>query len=89
MSAYPGGMAAPTSYEEARAELAQIVQRLEAGTGSLEEALGLWERGEELAAYCAGWLEGALERIAQAPGETADATTAPGTPTPDEEEPSD
>jgi len=63
VSAYPGGMAAPTSYEEARAELAEIVRRLEAGTGSLEEALALWERGEELAAYCAGWLEGALERI--------------------------
>lgn len=73
MSAYPGGMAAPTSYEEARAELAQIVQRLEAGTGSLEEALGLWERGEELAAYCAGWLEGALERISTTDSQTPDA----------------
>ena len=33
------------SYEQARAELAQVVERLEAGGTSLEESLALWETG--------------------------------------------
>ena len=37
------------SYEQARAELASVVERLEAGGTSLEESLALWERGEALA----------------------------------------
>ncbi|MEH0841859.1 exodeoxyribonuclease VII small subunit [Micromonospora sp. CPCC 205711] len=51
------------SYEQARAELAQVVERLEAGGTSLEESLALWERGEKLAEICQGWLEGARARI--------------------------
>ncbi len=51
------------SYEQARAELASVVERLEAGGTSLEEALALWERGERLAEICQGWLDGARERI--------------------------
>ena len=38
------------SYEQARAELASVVERLEAGGTTLEESLALWERGEKLAA---------------------------------------
>ena len=37
------------SYEQARAELASVVERLEAGGTTLEESLALWERGEKLA----------------------------------------
>lgn len=51
------------SYEQARAELASVVERLEAGGGSLEESLALWERGEQLADICQRWLDGARERI--------------------------
>ncbi|WP_018351599.1 exodeoxyribonuclease VII small subunit [Longispora albida] len=51
------------TYEEARAELAQVVERLEAGGVSLEESLALWERGEKLAAVCQEWLEGARVRL--------------------------
>jgi exodeoxyribonuclease VII small subunit len=51
------------SYEEARAELATVVERLEAGGTSLEESLALWERGERLADVCQRWLDGARERI--------------------------
>ena len=51
------------SYEQARAELAQVVERLETGGTSLEESLALWERGEKLAEICQGWLEGARARI--------------------------
>lgn len=51
------------SYEQARAELAAVVERLEAGGGSLEESLALWERGEQLADVCQRWLDGARERL--------------------------
>jgi exodeoxyribonuclease VII, small subunit len=51
------------SYEQARAELASVVERLEAGGASLEESLALWERGERLAEICQSWLEGARARI--------------------------
>jgi len=51
------------SYEEARAELARVVERLESGGGTLEEALSLWERGEQLAAVCQRWLDGARARL--------------------------
>jgi exodeoxyribonuclease VII small subunit len=54
------------SYEEARGELATVVERLEAGGTSLEESLALWERGEELAAMCQRWLDGARTRLDQA-----------------------
>jgi exodeoxyribonuclease VII small subunit len=51
------------SYEQARAELASVVERLEAGGGSLEESLALWERGEQLADICQQWLDGARARL--------------------------
>ncbi len=51
------------SYEAARAELAEVVNKLESGGGTLEEALALWERGEELAAICQSRLDGARARL--------------------------
>ena len=54
------------SYEEARAELARVVERLESGGGTLEESLALWERGELLAQVCQRWLDGARARLAAA-----------------------
>jgi exodeoxyribonuclease VII small subunit len=51
------------SYEEARAELARVVERLESGGGTLEESLALWERGEALAEICQQWLDGARARL--------------------------
>jgi exodeoxyribonuclease VII small subunit len=51
------------SYEAARDELVSIVQRLESGGAPLDEALALWERGEELAAICQRWLDGARAKI--------------------------
>ncbi|MBL6278864.1 exodeoxyribonuclease VII small subunit [Micromonospora fiedleri] len=53
----------PLNYEQARAELASVVEQLEAGGTSLEESLALWERGEELAVICQRWLDGARARI--------------------------
>jgi len=54
------------SYEQAREELTNVVKRLEAGGLSLEQSLDLWERGEELAAICSQWLEGARARLTAA-----------------------
>ncbi|MBA0051348.1 exodeoxyribonuclease VII small subunit [Streptomyces sp. AJS327] len=54
---------ASLSYEQARAELVEVVRRLEAGGVPLEESLALWERGEELSRICREWLEGARARL--------------------------
>ncbi|MPZ59923.1 MAG: exodeoxyribonuclease VII small subunit [Propionibacteriales bacterium] len=56
------------SYEQARDELIQVVQRLEAGGTTLEESLSLWERGEALARICQTRLEGARARLDAASG---------------------
>ena len=50
-------------YEAARAELADVVRRLESGGQTLEESLVLWERGEELADICQRWLRDATVRL--------------------------
>lgn len=57
---------AAMTYEQARDELVQVVQHLEAGEPTLEGSLALWERGEALAARCQEWLDGARERLAAA-----------------------
>lgn len=51
------------SYEAARDELANVVASLETGSATLEESLKLWERGEELAAICQEWLDGAKKKL--------------------------
>ena len=51
------------SYEQARDELVALVQRLESCGVPLDESLALWERGEQLAAICQSWLDGAKARI--------------------------
>lgn len=61
---------APT-FEQAFAELEEVVARLEAGGLSLEETLSLYERGQALAAQCAALLDSAqlrLEELRPAPG---------------------
>lgn len=54
------------SYEQAREQLTTVVKRLEAGGLTLEESIELWERGEQLAAVCTQWLDGARARLAAA-----------------------
>jgi exodeoxyribonuclease VII small subunit len=66
----------PASYEQARAELEDVVRRLEAGGISLEESLTLWERGELLATVCDRFLEGARTRLERA-GEAAQPQEGP------------
>jgi exodeoxyribonuclease VII small subunit len=66
----------PQTYEEARAELEDVVRRLETGGVALEESLALWERGEQLARQCQDWLDGARRRL-DAVREPAAATADP------------
>jgi exodeoxyribonuclease VII small subunit len=54
---------AEPSFEEARAELERIVAQLESGEAGLEEAIALWERGEELYRLCVAKLDAAQGRV--------------------------
>ena len=51
------------TFEAAQKELEQIVRRLEAGEASLDEAIALWQRGEELYRFCLGKLDAAQGEI--------------------------
>jgi exodeoxyribonuclease VII small subunit len=56
---------APT-FEEAQKELERIVGELETGRASLEDAVALWERGNDLYRYCLEKLdsaEGTIEEL--------------------------
>lgn len=56
------------TFETAQKELEQIVERLERGDADLDEAIALWERGEELLRFCLTRLEtaeGKIEELAQ------------------------
>jgi exodeoxyribonuclease VII small subunit len=51
------------TFEQAQTELEKIVERLEQGQASLDEALALWERGEQLYAFCRDKLDGAQGKV--------------------------
>jgi exodeoxyribonuclease VII small subunit len=51
------------TFEQAQRELEGIVDRLERGEVPLDEAIALWERGEQLYRVCAGKLDAARGRI--------------------------
>ena len=53
----------PLTFEQALAALQDIVAQLERGDLSLERALALHSRGQELAAYCAAQLDQAELRV--------------------------
>jgi exodeoxyribonuclease VII small subunit len=50
-------------FEEAQRELEQIVQQLETGQADLDDAIKLWERGEELYRLCVSKLDSAQGKI--------------------------
>lgn len=56
-------MSAEPTFETAQKELEEIVHRLESGQASLDEAIALWERGEELYRFCGEKLDAAQGRI--------------------------
>ena len=49
--------AAPESFEQAMAELAQLVTQMESGELALEASVAAYARGSELVKYCAAQLE--------------------------------
>lgn len=51
------------SFEEALRELERIVTRLESGDAQLQEAIDLYERGDQLRRQCAARLDAAQARI--------------------------
>jgi exodeoxyribonuclease VII small subunit len=51
------------TFEEARRELERIVSELESGRADLEQALALWERGEELHRLCLAKLDAAQGKV--------------------------
>jgi exodeoxyribonuclease VII small subunit len=51
------------SFEEALAELEQIVKRLEEGKGKLDEAISSYERGAQLKQHCEAKLGEAQGRV--------------------------
>jgi exodeoxyribonuclease VII small subunit len=53
------------TYEEAREALADVISELEGGQATLGESMKLWERGEELAAICQEWLDGASASLTE------------------------
>jgi len=54
---------AEPTFERAQAELEQIVERLERGQVPLDEAIALWERGEQLHAFCRAKLDAAQGKV--------------------------
>ena len=56
-------MSTEPTFEAAQRELEQIVQRLEGGDTGLDEAIALWERGEELYRFCVARLDTAQGKI--------------------------
>jgi exodeoxyribonuclease VII small subunit len=53
------------TFEQAFAELEESVRTLEKGELPLEESLALFERGQQLAAYCGKMLDSAELKIEQ------------------------
>ena len=56
------------TFEEAQRELEEIVHRLESGDAPLDEALRLWQRGEELYRLCRERLDAAEGKIEELAG---------------------
>ncbi len=56
------------TFEQAQHELEEIVQRLETGNAPLDEALRLWQRGEELYRFCREQLDSAEGKIEELAG---------------------
>lgn len=54
---------AKMSFEDALAELEEIVRALEGGKGKLEEAIGAYERGAQLKEHCEKKLKEAQAKV--------------------------
>ena len=57
------------SFEDAMAELAQLVAQMEAGTLPLEASVAAYQRGSELIKYCAAQLDKVDNQVKMLQGE--------------------
>ena len=55
---------AEMTFEQAMADLEQVVTQLERGDVALEDSIALYERGAELKKHCEGKLKQAEEKVA-------------------------
>jgi exodeoxyribonuclease VII small subunit len=75
----------PVSFEEAMAELEQLVSQMEAGTLSLEASVAAYKRGSELVKYCTGQLDKVENQVKVLEGELLKPFAADGDVAEDEE----
>ena len=59
----------PVSFEEAMAELEQLVSQMEDGSLSLEASVAAYKRGSELVKYCTGQLDKVESQVKVLEGE--------------------
>ncbi len=64
-----GSGAPPESFEQAMAELTQLVSQMEAGQLPLEASVAAYARGSELVRYCAAQLEKVESQVKVLEGE--------------------
>lgn len=64
------------TFEALRLELEEIVGRLERGDVAVDEAIRLWQRGEELHRRCAALLDAAEGRIEELSASAGDKGTS-------------
>jgi exodeoxyribonuclease VII small subunit len=57
-------------FEAAYRELGEIVNQLESGELTLEQSVGLYERGRQLIALCERLLDNAEQRVTRLSGDT-------------------
>ena len=70
-------MSGEPTFEEARKELERVVAELESGRADLEQALVLWERGEELYRLCIAKLDAAQGKVEELASRTRAAKPEP------------
>lgn len=64
-SSAPGAEALPDSYEDAMAELEQLVARMESGALPLEQLLVAYQRGASLLGFCRERLQAVEDQVKQ------------------------
>ena len=76
----------PENFEVAVERLEEIVEALEGGEASLEDAVGLYEEGVKLFRYCREQLDSAQKRVEELAGEAEEVLSLGALEDDDEEE---
>ena len=78
MSKKPLPAVRPASFEQAMAELEQLVAQMEAGALPLEASVAAYQRGSELVKYCAAQLDKVESQVKVLEGNMLKPFTADG-----------